>query len=987
MARRTGRASRTASRIPGRFLRQVRIGPRLLLAIAVPVLALLALLGLLISSDVSALQDLRSFERTTERVASQVDVRANLQMERHSVDAPTANPDASMSMDDIDTALTAIGFVGGSEFTDDLRVARQLAENNRRDQAILAYTDLINSLAADIETDLESAPLGLADQRSTGLRALLAGEESLLLEDLETRQPRIAPLRLNELHTSATSALGLFSENAGAASRAQLETLTVSDFWRELNLLRLDSGSSVIRGTAFDRATWAPAAVQRNEALAQLVSQETNTLNAEIQATIESEYQRLGGLAVITVIVILFALFAAYFLRRSIVAPLSALTINARQLARGEPGQRTDEATDEIGEMSQAFAVISGTMEHLWDDVATVATAMTKGAYDKRIDTDELPGDWLRLAETMNTTLATGEEHRVLIQEELDRRGAMAEISNAAALAVTARELTTAVLEHLPSALDGSSAELHMHPLGPPTVDLGTPLLPSFSALELPTEVDRGHLMTLRDRQAIVSLVEFPDGPPAVLVLSFGDSKPTHIEPLISLVETSAKILAQGHRRQAAESEVVHVRAHDLLTNLPNSEFTRHWFTERADRSIPWSLIGIQPQRLDELDGLMGRNNRDKLIKAIAGALADATSNAARIDSEIILARFTTPDFVVVTPTSEREALADAFVDRFSEPMMIDGVEVELGVTITYDEISLTDRDLSQSVTNVSAALAQAEGRETEIIAFQESHREGLRRRGIIGDWLSSALANHDLTVHFQPIVNALTTSIEGYEILIRASMDGQPLSPDEFIPVAEDNGMISAIGQFVLREACAALPFLRGDRPFVSVNLSPVQLSHVDLLDDIEQILQASKAPRDRIIFEVTEGATATPEGLKRLTEVRDLGVRIAIDDFGSGQSNLAYLNDLPAQILKLDRSLVTPITSDEGAATLVEKTIEMAHALGMTVVGEGVETRPELDALRALECDRVQGWFTGRPGPLHNFIEIAIDQASVRASFEDDR
>ena len=217
--------------------------------------------------------------------------------------------------------------------------------------------------------------------------------------------------------------------------------------------------------------------------------------------------------------------------------------------------------------------------------------------------------------------------------------------------------------------------------------------------------------------------------------------------------------------------------------------------------------------------------------------------------------------------------------------------------------------------------------------------------------------------------------------------MDGQPLSPGEFIPVAEDTGVITAIGQFVLREACAALPFLRGEDPFVSVNLSPVQLSQVDLLDNIERVLVSSNVPRERVTFEVTEGATATPEGLERLRELRELGVRIAIDDFGSGQSNLAYLNELPAQVLKLDRSLVTPIPHDEGAATLVEKAIEMAHALGMTVVGEGVETRTELDALRNLECDRIQGWFTGRPGPLKDFIEITVDQTSIRIASEDDR
>ena len=965
----------------------MRIGPRLLLCMAIPSLALLGLISLLVASDIRSLGELRTFSETVELVDEQVEVRAAIQTERH-LGTTTARPTGfSMTKSDLDEALRALGYVGGSAFTEDLDVARQLADNNRQTQALLLYTVLIAELETEIEMTLRSAPFGIAEQRSTALRSLLSAEESLLLEDIETRRPQVDPIRLNELHTSATSDLAVFSENASANGVARLELLTVTEFWRELNLIRLGSFTSVTMD-GFDRSAWNPAAETRAGELTNLVSSEIDSLHDDTASAVAREYRRLGLLALTAFIVLVIAAFAALRLRRSILLPLADLTSNARLLAQGQAANAADQAIDEIGEMSRAFASISSTMEHLWTDVDTVATALTEGAYDKRISTEGLPGDWLRLAETMNSTLATGEEHRVIVREELDRRVAMAEISNAAALATTAPRLTSAVLSHLPSALAGSHTHLHVHPSGPPTVDLGIPLEPAISALEMPTAADGGQLVKLRHGTGIAALVKFPEGPPAVLVLAFGYTRPTQVEPLISLVETAAQILAQAHRRQAAESRALHDREHDLLTDLPNSEFARTWFAEHADRTIPFSIIGIQPQRLDELDGRMGRDSRDLVMKAIADALSNVISEVApdRTD-QIILARLTKPDFAVVTPTPVSADLITAFSDRFSEPLVVDGERVDLGATIAYDQVSAVEADLTQSITNVSSAVAQAEGRETEVIRFEAVHRESLRRRGMIGDWLSHAIENGEMSVHFQPIVNAITTAVEGYEVLLRATMNGQPLSPGEFIPIAEDNGMITTIGHFALREACTALPRLAGNNPYIAVNLSPVQLSNIDLLTDIERILTETYTPRDRVIFEVTEGATATPEGLAVLSQIRDLGVRIAIDDFGTGQSNLAYLTNLPAQILKLDRSLVTPMPHDESAVTLVQKTIEMAHALDMTVIGEGVETRQELDALRRVFCDRIQGWYTGKPGPLQEFIEVSVEPVtSIRIAAEDD-
>ncbi|MFT7474668.1 MAG: EAL domain-containing protein (putative c-di-GMP-specific phosphodiesterase class I) [Verrucomicrobiales bacterium] len=964
-------------RAPRRILRRLNIGPRLSLCIAVPTIALLSLVGLLATADAQSLVDLREFEAVAGELGDLVEIRTELQNERHLAALGSARA-STTRLDDLLKSRDV-------EDRESLQTARALAANNRRSQSRVAYTELIDQFSAAIDTRLDAAPLGLAEQRSNALRSLLHSEEFFLLEDLEAQINTPDEIAMARLHTSATEALDGFSNHATPEAAGTLEALTISNSWRTLTLMRTEYFES--GNDAFDTELWQTAAEVRRLSLQLLTQQETIALQDDVAATIDIEIRRLLMLLGIVGLVIAIAAFGAIRLRRSILAPLSNLTVNARLLSKGKLAPIEDSASDEIALVGNAFSSLASTMEHLWTDIDAVSSAVSDGVYDKRIDTEFLEGDWLRLAKTMNATLATGEAHRETVSEELGRRAVMNEISNAAVLAQSATELTSAVLRHLPEAVTGSHAHLHEHPSGPPEVDLGVTLEPSISALQIPTLADQAQRIELRDGSGVASLVGFPTGPPAVLVLRFHGSEPAQLEPLISLMETAGRILSQAHRRQAAESDAIHSRAHDLLTGLPNSENLREWFNAQADRSISWSALGFEPQRLDEWDGVFGRNARDLVLRAVAQTLVDTIATfSIEAGDDIALARVTEPEFVVLVPTALASDVTKAIVGAFNVPLDVSGAQINVDLTIGVDHSQRADRDLTQTVANLSAAIRQANGNTTEIVEFETRHREEVRRRAQLVSWLAGAIDNRDLFVHFQPIVNATTTAIEGYECLVRGSLDGQPLSPAEFIPVAEETNMIVAIGEFVLREACAAMPFLRGDSPYVAVNLSPIELSDPQLLERIDSIINESKVDRSRIVFEVTEGATTTAEGVQLLKRIRELGVKIAIDDFGSGQSNLSYLNTLPAQILKLDRSLVTPMVDDVGAASVVRKAIEMAHDLGMTVVGEGVETNEELDALRRVRCDRIQGWLTGRPAPLENFIEITIDRPRTRINMPRD-
>lgn len=971
-------SARKARRRP--LLRRLSIGPRLLLFIAVPTVALISLIALLVWSDAQSLLELRRFRAVTENVTELVEARATVQAERHQlVDGDPTTPatsdeDPGLGFNaDVRSALRDLD--ASSDIGQDLSTARELSGTRQSRQAAQIYTKLVDAFSASIEAELASTPLGRAEQRKSALLALLEAEESYLLEDLEARLGDGDPIVLTRLNTSASGALGRFTNNATPEGTQSLEELSVSSAWRTLTLLRAQFVDAPSNG--LDEETWKLAADVRRLTLADLVSDETTTFRTSIARAADKELGRLLLLTSIVGGVLILAIMGATALRRSIVGPLSTLRSNARQLSKGELTPITDPAADEIAEVSGAFSSLSSTMEHIWTDIDRVRSSIADGVYDKRIDTSELEGDWLRLADTVNATLSTSEAHRDSVREELDRRDVMTEISNAAVLAESASALTSAVLHHLPRALAGSHAHLHEHPSGPPHIDLGITLEPSISALEIPTLADQAQLVQLRDGRGVASLVTFPVGPPAVLVLVFGDIGPAQPEPLVSLIETAGRILAQAHRRQQAETSATHSREHDLLTGLPNSSHLQRWFSEQTDPSTLWIALGLHPQRLDELDGSFGRDARDLVLREVAKQIElIVKTELAAAGAKGSIARVGQPDFVALLPEEHSAQLIHSLVEAFAKPLQINGSHISVNLTVGVDQIETADRDLTQTLANLSATIRQADGRDTEIVHFESRYRDEVRRRTQLIGWLEQAIGNRDLSIHFQPVVNAVTTEIEGYECLIRGELDGTSVSPGEFIPLAEETNLIMAIGEFALREACAALPFLPGQSPYVAVNLSPVELGDPHLLDRVDSVLTQSNVDRSRVVFEITEGIAASQADIEVLHRLRRIGVKIAIDDFGSGQSNLSYLHSLPAQILKLDRSLITPIVDDAGAAGIVRKAIEMAHDLGMTVVGEGVETNDELNALRRVRCDLVQGWLTGRPAPLDSFIEITVNR-----------
>jgi len=390
------------------------------------------LIGLFATADAQSLLQLRRFDQTSQGVDELIDARSLLQTERHVAPLPLDGDSerAPIDVNVLETLMATYGISGASDVGDDLLVARQLAEANRFTQAEIAYNELVDQLGEEIIGQLSDAPIGLALQRSNALGSLLASEEAFLREDIAARAASIDVVELTRLHTSATEALARYSANATTEGAEALETLTVSSSWRTLTLMRtaaLSGGDGEI-----DLAAWEPSARVRRLSFHLLVLDETTTLQTDVALAVDAESRRLAILAAIVIFVIAAATVGTLRLRRSIVGPLSNLAINARLLKKGELAPLDDPATDEIAEVAHAFSSLASTMEHLWTDINAVSTAVAQRDYDRRIGTDQLEGDWHRLATTMNETLETGEAHRDAVKEELDRRGVMTEISSTA---------------------------------------------------------------------------------------------------------------------------------------------------------------------------------------------------------------------------------------------------------------------------------------------------------------------------------------------------------------------------------------------------------------------------------------------------------------------------------------------------------------------------------------------------------------------------
>ncbi len=416
----------------------------------------------------------------------------------------------------------------------------------------------------------------------------------------------------------------------------------------------------------------------------------------------------------------------------------------------------------------------------------------------------------------------------------------------------------------------------------------------------------------------------------------------------------------------------------DLLTGLPDRAHFVVRTADAVDRGgpVPGSVavVLLDLDRFKSVNNSMGHDVGDLLLVSVAARLTEVAGDAD------LVARFGGDEFLALfeAPAGAARARADAFIERvrgaLAAPFVLGGTEVFVDASMGIALNTFGVDDTAELLSNAEAAMYRAKCRGgSSVETFGESMRIEVLDRMTTEHSLHRALERRELTVHYQPVVEIDGVTTTGVEALVRWQHPVQGMvSPYRFIPVAEESGLIIPIGAWVLEQACHQLSDWHqrertGPHGSIEVNLSARQIDDTRIVHTVEEILDRTGLPPQHLTLEITESALMkdAASALGVLRALKSLGVLLAIDDFGTGYSSLSYLQRFPLDILKVDRSFVEGLgTSPEGEA-IVSAVITLAHALGLQVVAEGVETTRQLEVLRAFGCDLAQGYLFSRPLP----------------------
>ena len=485
------------------------------------------------------------------------------------------------------------------------------------------------------------------------------------------------------------------------------------------------------------------------------------------------------------------------------------------------------------------------------------------------------------------------------------------------------------------------------------------------------------HPVSLEKRQEEYRRIQIEGkNPPAEIIHVRKDGTLVSIENHIHLIQFAGKELLLGIDRDITErkraEEIIHYQTYfDALTGFPN----RLMFNDRLSIALNQAekagdvlaLLFLDIDRFKLINDTLGHDMGDMLLKEVATRLVD------RLGDSDVLARFGGDEFVILLPQVERleevAKLAQDLLDNFKKPVMLRQMEVFSTLSIGIAVFPNDGEDVETLLKNADAALHRAKEQGRNIFHFYTpSINERATKKLTLENQLRRALVRNEFTVYYQPQVDARTGRFVGMEALLRWKHPKLGLvSPAEFIPLAEETGLIVPIGEWVLKKACeenkrwheAGYKKLR-----VAVNLSARQFSQQNLVEMVSCILKDTGLPPEYLELEITESvamqnADYTVVVLRKLGE---MGVRISLDDFGTGYSSFGYLKQFPLNALKIDRSFVNDLVSDVDDA-IAKTIIVLGHSMSLSVVAEGVETMEQFNILKQLNCDYVQGYYFGHP------------------------
>jgi len=441
--------------------------------------------------------------------------------------------------------------------------------------------------------------------------------------------------------------------------------------------------------------------------------------------------------------------------------------------------------------------------------------------------------------------------------------------------------------------------------------------------------------------------------------------------------------------QRKSEAKIIYMAQHDALTDLPN----RALFQERLARALAitrgqgssLAVLMLDLDRFKEVNDTLGHPAGDTLLQAVAARLRGCVREAA------FIARLGGDEFAVIeyvaNPAAEAAALAEKIRVALGEPFDLGDHQVSAATSIGIAIAPADGEDSEKILKSADLALYSAKngGRGTFRFFEPELDQRMHARRNLERD-MRSALVNHEFELHYQPFVDVRSGEICGCEALLRWHHPERGLvMPAEFIPLAEETGLIVPIGEWVLRSACAEAAKWPADLR-IAVNLSPAQFRSKKLVRVVRDALAAPGIVAPRLELEVTETVIMhdSEAVFAALAQLHELGVRIALDDFGTGYSSLSFLQKFSFDKIKIDRSFINELShANEESRLFARAVVRFAVSLGKTTTAEGVETREQLDLLRADGCVEMQGYYFSRPIPGPDIAEILLGQAPNAAAY----
>ena len=438
--------------------------------------------------------------------------------------------------------------------------------------------------------------------------------------------------------------------------------------------------------------------------------------------------------------------------------------------------------------------------------------------------------------------------------------------------------------------------------------------------------------------------------------------------------------------QKRAEERISYAAHHDSLTGLPNRKLfcaQLEQALKRVRRGERLAVLYLDVDHLKRVNDTLGHPAGDKLLKGVADRLRGCVRD---ID---LVARLSGDEFAIIQSSLDRPSDAAALAKRareaIHEPFDLDGHEVTVDISVGISIAPNDATDLNELLKTADIALYEAKntGRGTYCF-YQTEMNERMQARSKLERDLQRALTNGEFELFYQPVVSLEDNKIGSFEALLRWRHPERGLvSPTEFIPLAEETGLIVPLGEWVLRAACAEATNWPDDIA-VAVNVSAIQVTNKNLINVVVGSIASAGIPANRLILEITESAFLqnTFANLTTLKRLHELGVRFAMDDFGTGYSSLGYLTSFPFSKIKIDRSFIAGLADKKESRAVVRAIADMARNLNMRVIAEGVETAEQREQARTLGCTDIQGYLISVPRPAAEVHQLLVSHAEDKVS-----